>query len=267
MDGYFYKLFFISLRPVNVIFTIHLLFVEHYLAGLRASTVLLAIANFIAAALQAIPLADIKLQKWLAHLGMFVNSVGGPIEMALGPLISAAWFPPHQRTTSTALASLAGYVGTGMAFIVGPLIVPDVGNHSRSIGESIDYIGIRNNISHNQLIFLKEKIMHLMYIELGAAALILLVIVVYFPKKPPLPPSVTATVERLDFKYGFKCLMFNKQFWLLLFINGITLGVYNGWVSILDLNLSQFGVGEKTAGWLGFGASVTGLVAGISLSM
>ena len=186
--------------------------------------------------------------------------------MALGPLISAVWFPPHQRTTSTALASLSSYVGTGMAFIVGPLLVPDVGNHSRTIGKSIDYIKLRNNMSHNQLNFLKEKIMHLMYLELGAAVLILLVIVVYFPKKPPLPPSLTATIDRLDFKYGLKCLMFNKQFWLLLFINGITLGVYSGWSSILDLNLSQFGLGEKTAGWLGFGASVSGIVAGITLS-
>lgn len=78
---------------------------------------------------------------------------------------------------------------------------------------------------------------------------------------------MTATVDRLDFKYGLKRLMFNKQFWLLLFINGLTLGVYNGWVSILDLNLSQFGMGEKTAGWLGFGASMTGIAAGIFLAI
>lgn len=233
---------------------------------MRVSTLLLGITNFIAAALQAIPLADLKLQTWLAHLGLIFNSMGGPVAMALGPLISAVWFPPHQRTTSTALASLSSYVGTGMAFIVGPLLVPDVGNHSKTIGKSIDYIKLRNNMSHNQLNFLKEKIMHLMYLELGAAVLILLVIVVYFPKKPPLPPSLTATIDRLDFKYGLKCLMFNKQFWLLLFINGVTLGVYSGWSSILDLNLSQFGLGEKTAGWLGFGASLSGIVAGITLS-
>ena len=53
----------------------------------------------------------------------------------------------------------------------------------------------------------------------------------------------------------------------MLFINGITLGVLFGCVSILDMNLSQFGVGEKTAGWLGFGASMAGIAAGISLSM
>ena len=78
---------------------------------------------------------------------------------------------------------------------------------------------------------------------------------------------MTATVHRLDFKYGIKRLMHNKQFWLVLFINGITLGVWFGLVSILDLNLSQFGIREKTAGWLGFGASMAGIAAGIPLSM
>ncbi|KAL9988616.1 hypothetical protein ACROYT_G003082 [Oculina patagonica] len=235
--------------------------------GLRVCTLLLAIVNFIAAGLQAIPLSNLQIQTWLVHLGVIFNSIGGPFAMALGPLISAAWFPPHQRTTSTALASLSPYFGAGLAFIISPLLVPDVGNHSSTIGKSIDYIKIRNNMSHYQLMYLKEKIMHLMYIELGATALILLALFVYFPSKPKLPPSVTATVDRLDFKYGFKCLMHNKQMWLLLFINGVIVGVFSGLTSILDLNLSQFGIGEKNAGWLGFGATMAGIVAGISLSI
>lgn len=234
--------------------------------GLRASILLLGLCNFFGTAFQAIPLVDLQIQTWLAHTGMFLSSIGGPVAMALGPLISAIWFPPDQRTTSTAIASLSSYAGAGMAFIIGPLLVPDVGNHSTSIGKSIDYISIRKNMTNSQLNFLKEKIMFLMYIELGAAVLILLLIVVYFPKKPPLPPCLTAASERLDFKDGFKHLMFNKQFLLLLFINGMTLGIYSGWTSILDLTLSQFGLGEKTAGWLGFGSSVSGILAAIILS-
>ena len=237
-----------------------------FLTGLRASVFFLGMTNFVGAALQAIPLTDLSLQTSLAHLGMIINNLGGPVALSLAPLISAVWFPPQQRTTSTALASLSSYVGAGLAFIFGPLLVPDVVNQDKTLGKSIDYSKIRNNMSSDQLHLLKEKIMSFMYIELGASAVILLVIIVYFPKKPPLPPSLTATIERLDFKDGFKRLVSNKQFLLLLFISGITLGVYNGWASILDLNLSQFGLGEKTAGWLGFGASVTGIVAGIAIS-
>ena len=187
--------------------------------------------------------------------------------MALAPLISAVWFPPHQCTTSTAIASLAPYVGTGLAFIIGPLLVSDVGNHSSTIGKSIDYIELRNNMSHKQLIYLKEQVMNLTYIEFAAAAVILLVVIVYFPTIPKLPPGVTATVHRLGFKSGIKRLMHNKQFWVVLFINGITLGVWFGLVAILDLTLSQFGIRQKTAGWLGFGASMAGIAAGIPLSM
>ena len=197
---------------------------------------------------------------------MIVDDVGAPVAMALGPLISAAWFPPRQRTMATAVASLASYVGVGLAFIVGPLLVPDVVNKDNKIGKSINYTKIRNNMTSEQLQSLKDKIMRLMYIELGVTTLLLLVVIGYFPKKPPSPPSVTATIDRLNFKDGFKRLVSNKQFMLLLFINGITIGVYNGWASILDLNLSQFGLGEKTAGWLGFGTSMIGIVSGIGLS-
>ena len=239
----------------------------YFFIGLRASVLLLAIVDFIAAGLQAIPLSNQQIQTWLVHLGAIFNNMCSPVAVALGPLISAVWFPPHQRATSTAIASLAPYVGTGLAFIIGPLLVPDVGNHRSTIGKSIDYIKLRNNMSHNQLMYLKEQVMHLMYIELAAAALILLVVIVYFPTKPNLPPSVTANVHRLDFKHGIKRLVRNKQFWLVLFSNGITLGVWFGLVSILDLNLSQFGIREKTAGWLGFGASMAGIAAGIFLSM
>ena len=239
----------------------------HFLVGLRASVLLLAIVDFIAAGLQAIPLSNLQIQTWLTHFGAIFNSIGTPLATGLGPLISAVWFPPNQRTTSTAIASLAPYVGMGLAFIIGPLLVSDVGNHSSTIGKSIDYMKLRNNMSHKQLMHLKQQVMHLMYIEFAAAAVILLVVIVYFPSKPKLPPSVTATVPRLGFKHGIKRLMHNMQFWLVLFIYGITLGVWFGLVSILDLNLSQFGIKEKTAGWLGFGASMTGIAAGISLSM
>ena len=240
----------------------------HFLVGLRVSVLLLAIVDFIAAGLQAIPLSNLQIQTWLAHFGAIFNSIGAPLATGLGPLISAVWFPPNQRTTSTAIASLAPYVGTGLSFIIGPLLVSDVGNHSTTIGKRIDYIKLRNNMSHKQLMHLKQQVMHLMYIEFAAAAVILLVVIVYFPTKPKLPPSVTATVPRLAFKHAIKRLMHNKQLWLVLFIYGISLGVWFGLVSILDLNLSQFGIKEKTAGWLGFGAAMTEIAAGIfSLSM
>lgn len=199
---------------------------------------------------------------WLIHVGQFITGLGGPVAMAAAPLVSSAWFPPDQRTTATAISSLACYSGTALSFVIGPFLVPDV-----ATGNNTDYAAIRKNMSEHELKSLKDKIMNLMYIEFGFTAVIFLLVLMYFPAKPRLPPSVTAAIGRLQFVSGAKILLKKPQFWLLVFIYGVSTGVYGGWCSILDLNLAQFNIDQKTAGWLGFGAVVAGSVSGISLSM
>ena len=68
--------------------------------------------------------------------------------MAAAPLVSAAWFPPEQRTTATAISSLACYSGTALSFLIGPLLVPDVLTY---VSES----QIKNATSKGQISFLK----------------------------------------------------------------------------------------------------------------
>ena len=60
----------------------------------------------------------------LNHIGLFLNGMAGPVAMAVGPLISAVWFPPGQRTTSTAATALSGYYGLAFSFVIGPVFVP-----------------------------------------------------------------------------------------------------------------------------------------------
>lgn len=231
--------------------------------------------EFIGAGLRCIPLNDLTLETWFVHCGQFITGIGGPIAMAAAPMVSAAWFPPEQRTTATAISSLACYSGTALSFVIGPLLVPDVLNYASQSqisnatlrDGSISFIELRTYFNQTQRDFFKEKIMNLMYIELAITTLTMLCVIIHFPEKPKLPPSVTAAIGRLEFKVGAKSLLKNAQFWLLVFIYGIGTGVYGGWCSILDLNLSQFHISQKTAGWLGFGAVVAGSVSGISLSM
>lgn len=243
-------------------------------AGLRVAVLAAAFLEFIGSGLRCIPVNDLTLQTWIIHCGQFITGIGGPIAMAAAPLVSAAWFPPEQRTTATAISSLACYSGTALSFLIGPLLVPDVLTY-------VSQAQIKNATSKGQISFLKlsqhfnqtqkdafaRKIMNLMYIELGATFLTMMCILIYFPEKPELPPSVTAAVGRLEFKVGAKSLLKNGQFWLLVFIYGVGTGIYGGWCSVLDLNVSQFGISQNTAGWLGFGAVVAGSVSGISLSM
>ena len=76
--------------------------------------------------------------------GQLLNGLAGPVTQAAPPLLSAAWFPPEQRTTATAVAALCGSLGVALSFVIGPKFVTDVksemnillprpGNHSANV--------------------------------------------------------------------------------------------------------------------------------------
>ena len=50
----------------------------------------------------------------------------GTVALGAPPLVSATWFPPSERTTATAIGTLAGSFGIAAAFAVGPAMVPGV---------------------------------------------------------------------------------------------------------------------------------------------
>lgn len=60
----------------------------------------------------------------LIHGGQLLNGLAGPTLMSAGPLLSTTWFAPDQRATATAVASLVGYLGAAVSFVIGPLAVP-----------------------------------------------------------------------------------------------------------------------------------------------
>ena len=39
--------------------------------------------------------------------------------MGVSPLISAVWFPPHERTTATGISTTFNYFGVGLGFLIG----------------------------------------------------------------------------------------------------------------------------------------------------
>ena len=43
--------------------------------------------------------------------------------MGAPPLVSSTWFPPNQRATATALATMTSYMGISVSFLVGPFIL------------------------------------------------------------------------------------------------------------------------------------------------
>ena len=192
----------------------------------------------------------------LIHIGQFVIGLGGPVGQSSATVISSTWFPASQRTTATAIASLAAYVGTAISFVIGPGFVTDIENLTV------------NSTTHDHVVRkVGKEIMNLLYLEFGLGCFFFILVLFTFPAKPPLPPSTTAALERLDFTKGLKQLFQNPQFQLIAFVYGITTGVYSAWCSDLALNLSAYNINNDEASWFGFWAVVAGAVSGIVLSL
>ena len=59
--------------------------------------------------------------------------MGGP------PLLSALWFPVHERTKATAFACVANGIGVAVSFIIAPLLIPDVQHVNGSMEHNCRY--------------------------------------------------------------------------------------------------------------------------------
>ena len=66
-------------------------------------------------------------------LGQFFNGLAGPVTQAGPPVLSSLWFPPNERTTATALASLTGSMGIAVSYVIGAVIFKEapIGRHEK----------------------------------------------------------------------------------------------------------------------------------------
>ncbi|XP_066922547.1 solute carrier family 49 member 4-like [Clytia hemisphaerica] len=225
--------------------------------GLRVSTLIAITCLCFGTGVRCIT-PDPKYATPLIHCGQIMIGFAGPVAQAAATALSSVWFPSNQRTTATAVASLASYCGTALSFLTGPSVVEDFGDYPISEAHS-KYKALVDKIS--------KDIMHYLYVQAGVCGVLFILVVFTFPKKPPKPPSATATLERMNFKEGLKKLFFNPQFQLIAFAYGLTTGVYSAWCSDLAINLKSFNINDKTAGFLGFWAVIAGSISGISLSL
>ena len=156
------------------------------------------------------------------------------LAQAAAPFLSSTWFPPKQRTTATAIASLSCPFGIAISHLVGPAIVPDLvmNNESNLLDE-------HDNISRASM---RSRMEHLMYLEFALTALLLLASVFCFRNKPPHPPSNSASIEKIKFKSGFFKLVKIKDFWLIMAVASSVTGIYSGWGAMLAVNLRGNGL-------------------------
>lgn len=206
---------------------------------------------------------------WTVNIGQFLNGLAGPVCMGVPPVLSAIWFPANERTTATAFSFEWNSFGVAIQFILGPLLVSDLSKRDNSTIGNESYVNIStknentSDIIAQDIAIERNQIMKYMYYEAAWSVFVFLLVLIYFPAKPPLPPTVTASTERLDYKNGVKGLFRHKKFWLICFTYGISTGVYGCWQSVLDINLKPHGIPETEAGWLGLYAGLAGCVAAV----
>lgn len=116
--------------------------------GLRLSVLVSCVFMFLGTGLRCVT-SNSSFAIWSMGAGQLLNGLAGPVTQAAPTVVSATWFPPEQRTTSTAVAALCGSLGVAMSFVIGPLVVKDIkceldtitpnrGNLSSNVSDTLD---------------------------------------------------------------------------------------------------------------------------------
>ena len=231
-----------------------------FLAGLRTSLFVTSLMLLAGKVIQVIPYSDTTVNTVLIYIGHLVTMLPSFVANGAAPLVSSTWFPPNERTTATAIGALAANFGAALAFFIGPSMIPKTFDNSGNINF---------NLTDKETRLIEVRLMYYFYLQIGLAALLFACVAVYFPSKPPLPPSIAALTRKateIGYVEGFKLLIRNQSYWLLVFVLAASFGIYFGWTSVLDIAVQPFNISEKTSGWLGTGGSLAGIISGIIIA-
>lgn len=182
------------------------------------------------------------------HVSYILTALAGPVAMSAVSKLSEEWFPVHERTTATAIATICNGLGSAFSSLVGPGMVQDGTQASLQ--------------SYN-------------YLMLALTGVNLLCIIAYYPPAPPTPPSISASVsqaagERLTWgalRGVLWRIASNRNVMVLAAVYGIGGGMQAGWNGVANMNLNTIGVSQYAAGMIGFTCACVGNLAGVGVGM
>ncbi|XP_061174513.1 solute carrier family 49 member 4 homolog [Saccostrea echinata] len=217
---------------------------------------------------------------WLMNLCAILNGMAGTVPGAGPAQVANTWFPPNQRASATAVIYVCNFLGSAMAFLIGPQLVDSPKYESKthfqnytptiiSLAENLDVTTTDNfrNASNSSLelvnfTHMRQDIMHFMYYEFAVAGLLFLGSLL-MPSKPPTPPSVSASTQRVEYRKALLNIVRSKSMWCIGLVYGIP--VYGAWGSVLGVILKPVGIGQTEVGWIGFYSMIAGCVAGLAV--
>ena len=254
--------------------------------GLRCTMLIGAVMLLIGTAARLLSLHE-PMAFPLVVVCQLLASATGPVVLVLPPKLSSTWFPREERTTATAIASLANSLGGAVLFILGPGMVPGCDSLPRAAPPADPAIASA-----------RSQLKHLYWVQFGWALATCLAAFAYFPNAPPTPPSATASatvsrtgitastpspdedaardallppvardgavVDRADgFVAGFRAVMRRPAYVALVIAFGSSAGVFSCWSNLLSLVLGPLGYGESDCAWLGFSSTIASVVGGV----
>jgi len=236
--------------------------------SLRYSVIVGSSCMFVAAVLRCLPLwfPSIGSFTLFCHFCSFINAIGGPIAMSAPIQISAAWFPPNERTRATSISQMFNALGVGVSYLLGTFIVGEADTGGSSCGDS----SMKQNGTSDDIItdLVEIEIETLLYTYAGVAGVIMLLILIYFPSKPPNPPSNTASEDRMDFMAGIKSLLWSRNAWLIMVTYSLSQGLVQMWQSSMVINMTsmEICVSETWVSTLGIVISFSSVAASIVIA-
>src|SRR5512137_637437 len=166
----------------------------------------------------------------IAQIGI---AIGQPFILNAVTTVAARWFPVRERATASGLGSLAMYLG----IFLGLALTPILAIHYQIGGMLVAY-GIASVV----------------------AALVFIVFARERPATPPCPPGMEVRSLVLD---GFKKMLRQREFILLLVIFFIGLGAFNAVTTWIENIVRPNGFSSTQAGFIGGLMIVGGLLGAL----
>lgn len=158
-------------------------------------------------------------------------AMGQPFLLNAQTKVAACWFAISERATAAGLATVANFIGTGIGLAVTPFLLENY---------SLNLI---------QLIY-------------GAvAALSALLFLVLVRERPPTPPCPAGHDQRALMLDGLKQMLRQGDFWKMIFVFFVGLGIFNGIATWIESIVRPRGFTVTQAGLLG-GLLLAGGIAG-----
>jgi MFS family permease len=167
---------------------------------------------------------------------VIIIEIGQPFLLNSITKLSANWFPESERTTATGLCLISQFLGILLGELITPFLV--IGDHDLTL-------------------------MLLIYGIVSLASGLLFII--FAKSRPPTPPSLTVSKEKIFIWAGIKRLFTNKFFLILIILFFVGLGAFNMIATYIQLIAAPRGY-ESEAGILGGVMLLGGIVGAIVMS-